>query len=198
MKIFTPIIEIKEKEILPIPKYDGVKMSLEEFQNFEFEDPGYKYEWNNGITEAEILMKDTERFLIDNIIRKFILTNSFQNGNSILPEADVFLESLNKFRRPDACYFEKQQIRQPKVFSSVPLFIIEIISPSNSSVEVENKIKEYFLAGSKVVWHIYPSMKEVRIYYSPKQVRICTDGDICDAGNIIVDFSISVNELFGV
>lgn len=198
MIIFTPIIETNDREILPIPKYDGWKMSLEEFKNFSIDEPGFKYEWNNGVLESEILLKESERYIFDNIFRKFVLTKGFERGDSLLPEADVYLKELNKYRRPDASYFFKDQIRSLDHLNSIPLFIIEVISPSNSSVDVENKMKEYFLSGAKVVWHIYPTFKEVRVYASPKEVKICTDSDLCSIGEINPELSISVSDLFKI
>jgi hypothetical protein len=44
MIVFAPIYESEIKEKTIIPKYDGVKMSLEEFYNWVREkEPGIKY-----------------------------------------------------------------------------------------------------------------------------------------------------------
>ncbi|MCB1189664.1 MAG: Uma2 family endonuclease [Leptospiraceae bacterium] len=196
MILFTPVFETEKREPIRVPKYEGVKMGLEVFLNYKFEEFNFKYEWNNGVLEAEEKVKDSERYIIDNICRKFAKTKYYENGDSILPEADVHLKELGKYRRPDAVYFQKDQIRKQKSFQTPPLFIIEIISPSNSSIEVEKKTKEYFQAGIKVVWHIYPSLKEVKIYYSAKQVRICNEDDVCDVGNILSDFNLSISDIF--
>ena len=42
MIIFTPILESESKEKLPLPKYDGIKMSLEDFLTTKVEDQGFK------------------------------------------------------------------------------------------------------------------------------------------------------------
>jgi tRNA A37 N6-isopentenylltransferase MiaA len=61
MIIFTPILETEKKENLIIPKYDGVKMTREEYRNWNPEEPGIKYEWSNGVLEATEKLKFQEQ-----------------------------------------------------------------------------------------------------------------------------------------
>jgi Uma2 family endonuclease len=196
MIFFAPIFDTEPaKELVP-PKYDGLRLSLDEFLNSKLEDPGYKYEWNRGVLEAEETVKESERYIIDNICRSFVKTKYYDNGDNILPEADVYLEKLDKYRRPDAVYFTKDQIRNSGSYRNVPLFILELISPSNSSIEVENKILEYFQTGVQNVWLIYPSLLTVKVYYSTKAVKICSGKDICDTGSVLPNFQMTVDEIF--
>ena len=198
MIIFTPILESESKEKLPLPKYDGIKMSLEDFLTTKVEDQGFKYEWNNGVLEAEYAMKFSEQILVDTIIRRFCTTNSFKEGNSLLPEVECYLKSIDSVKKPDICYLTKEQIKnsRQKSVDQVPSFLIEIISPSNSVIEIEKKIHDYFQAGVKIIWIVYPELKLVKIYSSPKSVLICTDKDDCNTGSIIPDFHITVEEIF--
>ncbi|MCB1189598.1 MAG: Uma2 family endonuclease [Leptospiraceae bacterium] len=198
MIIFTPILESELKEKPSVPKYDGIKMRLEEFLVSEFDDPGYKYEWNNGLLEADNKLKFSEQILVDNIIRKYCQTDSFKKGNSLLPEVECYLSKVQSVKKPDICYLTKEQIKnsRQKSVDQVPSFVIEIISPSNTVSEIEKKIHDYFQAGTKVIWIIYPELCSVKVYYSPKQIKVCTENDICDAGDVISDFHITVNEIF--
>lgn len=179
------------------PKIQKVrKVSLEKFLQMEFKPNGFKYEWNNGKIEKRKKMKAEERFIIDNILTKFNLTSSYAQGNRIMPEADILLASVSTYRRPDAVYLTKAQIRDRKAFSEAPAFVIELLSESNSSLEMDRKLEEYFQGGIKVVWFISPEVKKVYVYTSPKNVQICTDDDLCTAPNVIEDFGIRVNEIF--
>ena len=56
---------------------------------------------------------------------------------------------------------------------------------------------EYFSVGVQVVWHIYPQLKEVRIFTSPKKIQVCSDVDICTAKPALSDLEIEANHLFG-
>jgi Uma2 family endonuclease len=168
------------------------QVSLEKFLHTEWKPNQFKYEWNNGMIEKRKKMKVEERYIIDNILTKFNLTENYKSGNRIMPEADVLLETVNTYRRPDATYLTKAQIRNQEAMKQPPLWVIELLSESNSSLEMDRKLEEYFQAGVQVVWYIFAPLKKVYVYTSPKEVKICTDNDVCAA----LDFSIGVNEVF--
>lgn len=199
MIIFTPIFEKDISEKQTIPKFDGIRMTLDEFQNWNPEiEAGIKYEWNNGVVEAEEKMKFNEQKIVYKLQHHFLKTSAHKNGNSLFSEVECFLKQINKVRIPDICFLTKDQIQNcnnPET-SQVPYFVIEIISPSNSSFEVEQKIRDYFHSGVKVIWCIFPNHKEIKIYKSIKDIKVCLEDDICDVGDIIPDFQITVNEIF--
>lgn len=101
-----------------------------------------------------------------------------------------------QLRRPDLAYFSDEQIRGTDE-EPIPLFCIEVISPTDESEKVEAKRIEYFRAGVQVVWHIYPENREIHIYTSRKNVQICADDDLCSAQPVLPDFVVSVNLLLG-
>lgn len=71
MIIFTPVLESETKEKPKIPKYDGIKMSLEDFLATDFKDPGFKYEWKDGMVEAEDNVKFSEQRIVFNLQESF-------------------------------------------------------------------------------------------------------------------------------
>ena len=198
MILFVPISESQVETISPIPRFEGVEMNLETYLNHKFKEPGYKYEWNNGILEASEKLKFSEQKIINNILNQFHKTGSFQQGDRLLIEVECFLSKINKVKIPDICLLRKYQIDHcaDKTTYQTPEFIIEIISKSNSGNEIAQKINDYFSSGVKVVWNIYPELREVIIYNSYNEIRKCVQSNICDAGEIIPDFRITVNEIF--
>ena len=171
-------------------------ISLETFEKNYLEKTAYKYEWKNGRIIKEEYMKANERYIINNIIRQHIQTENFQQGNSIMAEADCYFSALGAYRRPDAAYFTPDQINFPETAKEAPAFVIEVSSPSNSGEHNIEKMLEYFSAGASVVWYIYPNVKQVWIYTDPKEVTICHPGDTCQAAPAIPEFNISVDEIF--
>jgi Uma2 family endonuclease len=196
MIIFTPIFESKDRKILPIPQYDGVRMSLEEYHNFSFEDPGYKYEWNNNVLESEERMKPREAIFFRNLRNKLIdykLSENFE----ILSEMICSLESQKKVRIPDIGIYHFDNIKNySKGESFFPILAIEVISPSNQAEELELKINEYFHEGVGCVWCIFPKLRQVKVYKSLKEITTCYKDDLCISKISNETFSISVNELF--
>jgi len=178
------------------PRYNGKKLSLEKFMDFKAED-GFKYEWNNGFLEArEKMIKPSEFHLWQNLQRAFTKTALYQAEGELLTEA-VCPISEGKYRVPDLAVFSKTQIERAREGElPVPIFIIELVSKSDSLDYYDEKLEEYFSVGVQTVWLVSPSQKKVRVFTSPKEVKICTDDDVCSAAPALPDFTITPNQLF--
>ncbi len=171
-------------------------ISLETFKERYLEKNRYKYEWKNGTVEKDEFMKIDERYIIDNIITKFNTLPIYQQGDRVMAEADCYFSQLKAYRRPDAAYFTKQQIRHPEEAPEAPALVVEVVSPSNTDLQNKLKMREYLDAGVKMVWFIYPNVEQVWSHTSPTDVKIYQKDDTCDARSVIKGFQISVKEIF--
>ena len=172
--------------------------SLEEFIAWEPND-GYTYEGNDGELIRFEKMKKKHLFLIRTLSRLFASTGAYQQGGELVMEQDVMLTGI-QMRRPDLAFFSGEQIDTSADSSEepIPSFVIEIISPTDDAIKVEEKVAEYFKSTVQVVWHVYPENRVVYIYTSRKNVTICTDQDICSAQPVLPDFEISADDLFAL
>ena len=180
------------------PQSQALPSTFEEFLRWEPVD-GFKYEWNDGEVIRFEKMKKKHLVIIRRLQQLFFHSVSFSKGAALIMEQDVMLTGI-QMRRPDLGYFSGPQIdNSPNSEKEpVPEFVIEIISPTDDAIKVEEKLAEYFKANVKVVWHIFPENEVVYVYTSRKQVKICTDNDICSASPVVPDFEITVNELFAL
>lgn len=169
--------------------------SLDEFIQWEPAD-GYKYEWNDGQIIRFGKMKKKHLFIIRRLQQLFFRTSAFSNGGALIMEQDVMLTGI-QMRRPDLAFFSGEQIDASAQSDEEPIpdFLIEVISPTDDAEKVEEKLAEYFHASVKVVWHIYPENDVVYVYTTRKNVKICTELDVCSAYPVMEDFEISVREL---
>jgi Uma2 family endonuclease len=189
----------KAKRTRPLkPKYHGKKMSLEEFLEFRPED-GFKYEWESGFLEArEKMIKPSELYIVENLRAAFEQTTFKQRRGAMVTEA-VCSFSEGRYRVPDISFFTKAQIdegREGKL--PVASFIIELVSENDTITYYDQKLAEYFSAGVKCVWLIFPESRKVWVFSSPKDVRICAGDDSCSAAPALPDFQLSVNQIFSV
>lgn len=170
--------------------------TLSEFRDWEFPVDGYKYEWFDGeITKFDKIKKKHLK-LISALLDLFDTTTAKTQKGRLIPEQDVELSAI-QMRRPDLAYFSGIQIAESDTDGdTIPEFVIEVISPTDDAFKIEEKLGEYFKAGVRVVWHIYPELKLVYIYSGRKQVVICSDNDICSAKPVLEDFEIVANQLF--
>jgi Uma2 family endonuclease len=105
-------------------------------------------------------------------------------------------------RRPDVAFVSaerwslKRQVPDTETWDVVPDLTVEVISESNSANAVARKIEEYFQAGVRKVWVIFPSTSKIYVYESPTQVRILRLGDELEGERIIPGFHVSSSVLF--
>jgi Uma2 family endonuclease len=100
-------------------------------------------------------------------------------------------------RRPDIAFLSRAQLDEAsKGGDPVPEFMIEVISESDNINKVLAKISEYYKFGAKVVWLIFPEEKQVHVYTSRRDVKICIENDICSAAPVLPEFEISIETLF--
>ena len=105
-------------------------------------------------------------------------------------------------RRPDVAFVSHSKWpanrRAPKVsvWDLVPDLAIEVVSPSNSAVDVQGKIHEYFDAGVSKVWVVYPEQKNIYIYASPTKIQVLQLGDELDGGDLLPGFKLPLSALF--
>ncbi|MGE3820753.1 MAG: Uma2 family endonuclease, partial [Isosphaeraceae bacterium] len=61
------------------------------------------------------------------------------------------------------------------------------------------KIEDYFRAGVRAVWVLYPdaAVAKVNVYASPTEVTILPLGATLDGGSVIPGFRLGVTELLG-
>jgi len=108
----------------------------------------------------------------------------------------------NLQRRPDAYFVSfvrwpaNQPIPDTDPWPVVPNVAVEVISPTNLSGAMVEKVEEYFHAGVERVWVVFPRQKLVYVYESATNVRILTAADTLDGGPVLPDFRLPLANLF--
>jgi len=77
-----------------------------------------------------------------------------------------------------------------------PDLAVEVLSESNTPQEMGRKLKEYFRAGTRLVWITDPEARTVRVYTSPEQMTTKTERQDLDGGDVLPGFKLSIREWF--
>ncbi len=126
------------------------------------------------------------------------------------PLGEALMETLfhlplpaDRNRRPDIAFVSTQAIAQapPQLGSEnawdvLPELMGEVVSPHAYAEELVERVAEYFAAGTKLVWVIYPTQRLIYVYTSPHQVRVLRDTDELDGGAVLPGFRIPVASIF--
>jgi Uma2 family endonuclease len=103
---------------------------------------------------------------------------------------DIAFVSYTRWKTPPA------PTEDPPAWDVVPNLAVEVVSPTNTAVEIEDKIQEYFDAGVELVWVIYPRHRRIYVYESPTQTRILLETDELDGGKVLPGFTLKIATLF--
>jgi Uma2 family endonuclease len=105
-------------------------------------------------------------------------------------------------RRPDVAFVSYQRwpkerrLPRTNVARVVPDLAVEVVSPTNLAKDILAKVEEYFRAGVRLVWVVYPDLNQIYVYESPTNVRVLHQTDELDGGTVLPGFRLKVAALF--
>lgn len=140
-------------------------------------------------------------FRIASVIGRFAEANSLGEA----AHEEIFRLPLERVRnrRPDAAFVSYE--RWPKdrpmplagtAWDVAPDLAVEVLSPTDLVEELMDKIAEYFQAGVRLVWVVFPRTRLIQVYDSLTQVRGLTATDELDGGAVLPGFRTPVAALF--
>lgn len=108
-----------------------------------------------------------------------------------------------EIRLPDVGFLSKERARQSgyprsqKVAAVAPNLAVEVISEGNSQKEMDDKLQEYFRAGTEEVWYVYPETRDLHQFTSPAAPTI-HQGDSLITTPLLPGFELKLVEIFQV
>lgn len=78
-----------------------------------------------------------------------------------------------------------------------PDLAVEVISPSDLYIEVEEKVAEWLAHGTRMVLVVNPRRRTVAVHHSGAPVRQLTNDDTIDGKDVVPGWTLAVRELFG-
>jgi Uma2 family endonuclease len=104
-------------------------------------------------------------------------------------------------RAPDVSFIRWERLPprgapRPAIYAVAPDLAVEILSESNTKAEMDRKLKDYFKAGTRLVWYIDPETRTAQAYIAPTDWKdIDRDGSLF-GGDVLPGFELSLAKLF--
>jgi len=77
-----------------------------------------------------------------------------------------------------------------------PLLAVEVISPSNTAVDLDLKVKQYLSAGTQEVWLLFPDTRRLYVYLNtPRSTKVFEENESFES---ILGTQFQVDQLFEV
>ncbi len=90
----------------------------------------------------------------------------------------------------------QRRVPREPIAGLAPDLAIEVISKSNTPEEMRQKLVDYFSAGVRLVWYIYPEPREVHVFTAAEQTTVLGEPQTLDGGDVLPGFSLSLREYF--
>lgn len=101
---------------------------------------------------------------------------------------------------PDVAFVRAERLPaaelRPKFFEGPPDLAVEVVSPSESSTHVQEKVLEYLEAGTRLVWVIEPRRRTLTVYRADHSAVLLLEHDLLDGEDVLPGFSIRAGEIF--
>ncbi len=168
------------------------KMTLEEFLESDLD--GYEY------IKGELLP-----IVPTSIQHGKISTNLFLPLGNYVREnqlGDIFMDTGFKVGErlliPDIAFLTTDRFPDDtsKASPVPPDLAIEVVSPSDTLLRIEEKVFAYLEAGTQLVWVISPVAKTVTVYRSDVEITTVTHNETLSGEEVVEAFSCQVAELF--
>jgi Uma2 family endonuclease len=131
--------------------------------------------------------------LLGNHVEEDDLGLVFDNCGFLLARApDVVLA-------PDVAFVRSGRLRDEDLDdypALAPDLVIEVVSPSDTARDVQDKVLTYLAAGVRLVWVVEPRGRTVTVWAPDRTARIVGEDEILDGGDALPGLRIAVADLF--
>jgi Uma2 family endonuclease len=138
--------------------------------------------------------------ILDQILGAFARSNQL---GRVFPEMVFRIDKKkNLQRRPDVAFVSdarwpfRKRVPTGAAWDVIPDLAVEVVSPTNSAYEMQEKVQHYLAAGVAEMWIIYPNVRLLHRYTSPTQIQVIQSGEELDGGALFPGFRMPWSELF--
>ena len=122
-------------------------------------------------------------------------------GRVTAGDAGVWIErDPDTVRGPDIAFFSTERMQAgpplPGYSVIIPDLVVEIVSPSDKSLEVYDKARMWISHGVRMVWVVQPESRTVEVHRSDVGVEVVAGEGELVGGDVLPGFSCPISEIF--
>jgi Uma2 family endonuclease len=142
-----------------------------------------------------------ESLLATFLIRRLGAWVDRRNLGFVTGEAGMMQIFPGLVRIPDVAFtawarFPEGRLPEEPVPMLVPDLAVEVLSRHETAAEIRRKLKEYFRAGTRLVWLVDPRKRTVAAHTSPKAATILAESETLTGGEVLPGFKLPLKQLF--
>ena len=119
----------------------------------------------------------------------------------VMVESGFLLASQpDTVRGPDISFAAAERVPSEGLpegfFPGAPDLAVEIVSPGDTDVEVQDKVMDYLTHGTRRVWVVRPRQRTVTVHRPDGTARLLQGKDVLDGEDVVPGFTFLLQELF--
>jgi Uma2 family endonuclease len=164
-------------------------------------DDGFNYE----VVDGELVMSPKNNPEHGNICMRLgsalqVFVERKKLGAMFDSNTGFWMENEN-CRAPDLSFVSRERLRGQKrparsFFKFAPDLAIEVLSPNNTRAEIQDRLRDFFSSGTKLVWIIDPESKSAEICYSLEKRRLVSPSGELNGETVVPGFRYKLADLF--
>ena len=171
-------------------------MTVEDLERLP--DDGMSYELSDG----ELITMPPPAFrhsrVSQNIYNRLLAAAKTQGAGEVFIETAYLLSSeRNTLRVSDVSFLGGERARhlpEEGYLEGAPDLAVEVVSPSETAVDLDEKIRQYLASGASLVWVVFPKTKTVHVYRADGTVRVLGDDCLLEAPGLLPGWSVRVGD----
>lgn len=174
-------------------------MTAEELQDMP--DDGYRYE----LVRGEVRKMAPPGFyhgVNGNRIARTLIPHVSGNGLGEVPFPNpgfILGREPDLVREPDVCFIRQERVDAVGYtrgyFPGAPDMVVEIVSPNDRYVDVQEKVDDWLAAGTRLVIVVNSRNRTVNVH-TPEGALTLTEADTLDGGDVVPGWRMPVADIF--
>lgn len=167
------------------------------------DDPQYRDQRVELVNGEIITMPKPKRlhgFVSHRIVRYLDRYAEEHNGTLYINETGIVTverqDGRDTVRGVDVAYYKEDDDNFNQFMRKAPDVAVEVLSPGNEAIDIDDKVAEYLAMGVPLVWIVNPKLRTVTAYYPGNQLHRYGSDDILEAGDVLPGFAVPVKALF--
>lgn len=107
-------------------------------------------------------------------------------------------------RAPDVAFVAKARLIKlgykpdtKSFFTGAPDLAVEVLSPSNTRLEMDERLTDFFTNGAQIAWIVHPDEQFVEVCHSRTDRRLVGPSGFLEGEQLLPGFRLPVIDLFG-
>jgi Uma2 family endonuclease len=176
------LLSLEEYELLP--EEDGYTQELAEGRLVREPRPGARH----GVVVGD-LFRTLDSFVRDRDLGRVVIETGF-----------LLAEDPPTVRGPDVAFIAAEHLPVGPVpegfWRLAPDLAVEVVSPSDSAAEVQEKVLQYLDAGTRTVWVVQPRTRTVEVWRPGADMRVIREEETLEGGDVLPGLRLEVRSLF--